>query len=52
MAISKVTVTVSLFDGASNTDPDYKQISFSIQRELPANAVLEVSYLGTFGIKL
>jgi hypothetical protein len=28
------------------------QISFSIQREITANSVLEVSYLGTFGIKL
>lgn len=28
------------------------QVSFSIQREISANSVLEVSYLGTFGIKL
>lgn len=28
------------------------QISFSIQRELSRNSVIEVSYLGTFGIKL
>jgi len=35
-----------------NTVPYYQQWSFSIQRELPANSVAEVAYIGTRGVHL
>jgi hypothetical protein len=46
VAVSQATL--DLFQRTSYSP----QVSFSIQREITQNSVLEVSYLGTFGIKL